>query len=74
MRGVGQAYLSAGPEILPLGQDTFVVIDIVLPAVLCPARTVSGELSHRQMSTRYDVLVLIGEARIVSWSPSLRGQ
>jgi hypothetical protein len=69
-RRVGQAYLSAGSEILPLGQDTFVIIDIVLPAVLCPAHTVSGALSHRQMTTRRDVLVLIGKACIVAWSPS----
>jgi len=32
----GRVYLSAGSEVFAFGYDAFMVVDVVLPAVLCP--------------------------------------
>lgn len=34
---VHSTYLATGLEVLTLGENTLVVVDIVLPAVLCPS-------------------------------------
>lgn len=58
-------YLLAGAEVVTLGLDTLVVVDIVLPAVLGPgkSRIRRSALSEDPGSS---VLVLLGETGVVT--------
>ena len=46
------AYLSAGPELLALGDDAFVIVDIILPAVLRSEIVLEPRISRGKVVTR----------------------
>ena len=59
-------YLTAWGKVLALGKDALVVVDIILPAVLCPRDSSEIVTARIEYLCGY-ILVLVGKPGVEAW-------